>query len=740
MKPRSIEQLKYRPSQQGSVLIMAVILGTVLSLLVGSLMRIAVTEMRLNNSQQIYLEASYAAETMAEYGFAELQKRWERETNFSTTELRDDPLMIPASAAAFFSGTSLVYSDFELVGGNVPPGSWVYVDPSDPANQHDPQKGKRVFQRDVEVYAKAVSSDASLGTRTAHSAQVLAVREAPLFSHAVFYNMDLEFHPGPKMDMQGPVHSNGDIYLQAVDRLRFYSTVMANGNIYHGRMRDGAHDQSGNVLIKNADGDWVNIYKGGNRSNDSSYVDSRLGDDWREAATDRWDGNVGSSVHGVPKLNPIGVDDYVPDNPSTAADERRNSAFAVIEPQVSKLNPNYKGDSVQLEQLSYKAGLVLKVDKVFDLFSPGGYRYDLSAYNYQRASQLDPKSEPKLDIFGNLKTQSLPLDKVEDKLGKPLLTIERYAESSGAPTSGFYDRRQETAMDVVELDMSVLADLINNGETRTGSSDPWNGKYHLNPGSAIDWNGVVYVEMPFDASSSSRADKVMPADRNVALRIVNAQEVPNPSFAKATGYDEGFTLATNGQLYVKGHFNADGDPNTGSSTETDDALTSGSTEAPAALFADSITILSDNFDDTLSRESPSAREAEFTEVSAAIVTGLVPSVIGGGASKTSGGAHNLPRFLEDWDKKEFRYRGSLVALYESEAGINPMGSNHSNWYAPPKRNWGYNELFADGIYPPGSPNARDFRRTDFRFLTEAEYNAALLTLDGFDPGTSTRGQ
>jgi len=325
---------------------------------------------------------------------------------------------------------------------------------------------------------------------------------------------------------------------------------------------------------------------------------------------------------------------------------------------------------------------------------------------------------------------------VEQRIGKNLITVNRYAEDEdGDPAGGFYDRRQEQALDVIEMDVGVLAELVNDPEA--GGSDAWGGEYGLDPSTGVDWNGVVYVELPYDDSAASRPDKVMPADRDVALRLNNGSEVPNPDFASGSGFDPGFTLATNGQLYVKGHFNADGDPDTGSSTGTDDNSTFGSDEAPAALLADSITILSSAFDDTKTKESPNKRPATFNEVSAALVTGLVPGVKGTG--QQSGGAHNLPRFLEKWSGVEFRYRGSLVALYESEAGTNPMTSNHSSWYSPPRRNWGYNDLFADAIYPPGTPNARDFRRTDFRFLTEEEYASELASLDGFDAGTSQRG-
>lgn len=739
---KSSYSLKQRRSCQerrsGSTLILVIIMTAALSLTAASLLKFGSNERRLNKSNILHTRAQNAAEVMVEYGFAELKTRWRRQASFPNNALQSNPLVIPPTAKSFFDGDGILYDALELVGGNVPPGEWRYIDPDDPANLNDPQKGKLVFSRGVDIYGKAVINDPILGAKDAYCRQTLLVRDAPLFLHAVFYNMDLEFHPGPRMEMQGPVHANGDIYVQAIDRLRFHSTLNASGDIIYGFKGEGGDiTQTGSVYVKDGDGSWTSFYKGGNKNNTSSYYDSRMGDEWREKATNRWDGNVASAEHGVPKMNPVGISDYVPDDPETGANEKFNPAYALIEPLVSTDHDNYKGDQVQVQQFAYKAGLVFKVDKVSAPDAPGGYDYELSAYKYNREKQTDPTSPPQLKD-GLPKMQDLKLDKVEKKLGKPLLSISRYAEDgSGNPSGGFYDRRQEVGLDVIEMDVGLLAEMINEGEETGGNEDPWNGQYKLNPGTAVDWNGIVYVEMPFDKSSSSRADKVMPADRKVALRLNNGKEVPNPEFSKKSGYDEGFTLATNGQLYIKGHFNADGKSNTGSSTETDDGKTFGSDEATAAIYADAITILSDDFDESKTKKNPNKREASFTEVSAALVTGLLPSVPEGSAQ--SGGAHNLPRFLEDWGGVEFRYRGSLVALYESEAGIKPMNSGHSAWYRPPKRNWGYNELFGAGIYPPGTPNMRDFRRTNFQFLTLSEYLEALNKIDGYSPGDNAHG-
>jgi hypothetical protein len=43
--------------------------------------------------------------------------------------------------------------------------------------------------------------------------------------------------------------------------------------------------------------------------------------------------------------------------------------------------------------------------------------------------------------------------------------------------------------------------------------------------------------------------------------------------------------------------------------------------------------------------------------------------------------------------------------------------------------WGFNQLFADGIHPPGSPNSRSYRRVGFRDLTASEYQERLTAIN-----------
>lgn len=63
-------------------------------------------------------------------------------------------------------------------------------------------------------------------------------RLVPLFQFAAFYNKDLEILPGPAMTLEGPVHTNGDLYLNANTSLAIQGQVTTGGSLFRGRKND----------------------------------------------------------------------------------------------------------------------------------------------------------------------------------------------------------------------------------------------------------------------------------------------------------------------------------------------------------------------------------------------------------------------------------------------------------------------------------------------------------------------
>ncbi|MEP6903403.1 MAG: hypothetical protein ABJA66_16870, partial [Actinomycetota bacterium] len=83
----------------------------------------------------------------------------------------------------------------------------------------------------------------------------------PIFQFGIFYDDDLEFHPGPRFDFGGRVHANGNLFLTANTGLYFSSRVSAVGQVVTDVGRNGRpwSTWGENVWIKNSSGTYVKL-------------------------------------------------------------------------------------------------------------------------------------------------------------------------------------------------------------------------------------------------------------------------------------------------------------------------------------------------------------------------------------------------------------------------------------------------------------------------------------------------
>lgn len=224
-------------------------------------------------------------------------------------------------------------------------------------------------------------------------------------------------------------------------------------------------------------------------------------------------------------------------------------------------------------------------------------------------------------------------------------------------------------------------------------------------------NGNVQGKLP--SSSGIYPTIIYVADRrNVTtaqlpvVRVSNAAQLP-------ANNNYGFTLATQNPLYVWGNYNtqiASSGANAAAST------TNTANTVPAALLADSLTVLSSGFSDsetaTTYDNANSLFDASDMTINAAIVTGTMPTT-GTSDSTFSGGVHNLPRLLEDWSGKNLWLNTSILRLYDSTMATNqfrnPQGFNPAPvnaYYNPPTRHYNFDLNFLNSArVPPGIPTA-----------------------------------
>ncbi len=117
----------------------------------------------------------------------------------------------------------------------------------------------------------------------------------PIFQFAVFYENDLWAQPAYDMTIDGRVHVNGDMNLQASQRLMFTSRVSAAGEINHG-FPGGGSGPGGDVLFTDVSGNLVSTKEGsGWLENSDSH--------WHDSASGRWQGMVLDEAFGQGELN-----------------------------------------------------------------------------------------------------------------------------------------------------------------------------------------------------------------------------------------------------------------------------------------------------------------------------------------------------------------------------------------------------------------------------------------------------
>jgi hypothetical protein len=177
--------------------------------------------------------------------------------------------------------------------------------------------------------------------------------------------------------------------------------------------------------------------------------------------------------------------------------------------------------------------------------------------------------------------------------------------------------------------------------------------------------------------------------------------------------DSGLTIASENGVYVQGNYNA-----TSASANVEP-------NRPAAIIADSIVILSNNWMDARSFNFPNdmgGRPAVDTGYRFAMIAGKsVPFLRPTWATQTNwgsdGGVHNFLRMLEDWGGGgggEVFYRGSMVSLYTARQFVG-IFRDHDNVYDFPIRTFSFDTDFLDPTkLPPGTPMFRDVNTLRFR--------------------------
>jgi hypothetical protein len=241
------------------------------------------------------------------------------------------------------------------------------------------------------------------------------------------------------------------------------------------------------------------------------------------------------------------------------------------------------------------------------------------------------------------------------------------------------------------------------GVIPAGSAAPYSSGAGSSPQTAI----------PAANAGIARVNKVVLFRR--ALKLVNGGISGGVNNLPAAG----LTIASENPVYVQGNYNASAGNSSG--------LVINETHVPAAIVADAVTLLSNNWTDQRSFRYPNAaasRPASTTGYRFGAVAGKGLSFphCGGycGSSEflfgTDGGVGNFLRLLEDWNapNASVNYRGSLISLFISNQATGTFKYN-TNVYDYANRNFSFDtDFLTPELLPPGTPMFRDINTLKFR--------------------------
>ena len=289
----------------------------------------------------------------------------------------------------------------------------------------------------------------------------------------------------------------------------------------------------------------------------------------------------------------------------------------------------------------------------------------------------------------------------------------------------FSDRRgnrdtlgQETGEYGMEDFVNAGADGWPNGLHDPGEDVNGNGTLQTYGQTSVFPAGVAAGAAPLDGtalpwthvgrSSDGAADYTYLSRANPPLFFRRALKLVNGAGGNLPA--TGLTISSENPVYVQGDYNAGA------------GQTFGGTHVPAAIIADAVTLLSNNWSDWNSHDHPhrtGSRPATETWYRLAVGTGTslnFPRPAGAAEFGTDGGIPNVLRLLEDWTGTTINYRGSLGVLFTSRQGVGTFKCC-TNVYSAPTRNFTHDTDFFDlSLLPPHTPFLTDVNITGFQHV------------------------
>jgi len=558
-------------------------------------------------------------------------------------------------------------------------------------------------------YRYTVNSDAT-NTRGDVEARVGAeflVGYIPLFQFVAFYRDDLEILPGPTMNLMGRVHTNSNLYVNAVNNLNiidnpavgvFTVQVSAGGGVYRGRKDKSECTGTVSIdMLKDVVAPFGNLDpKNLNCSSGATRLAST-------AELANWQGSI--------------IDDI--------------GNIAIPEPDIIKV-----GTGIFWERADLR--IVLRLDQVDSL--PGAPPGPALPHSIEVQDATGARDEALTDVLHDFMTDAawnaansghrgtMPIF-YTDVPGcncapgveicqnavltcyAPTLPARPQGGGSGAYSdvmgaavgafdldyrrAGFYNHREQQWMLLLNVNIrDLIAWNTANGEPFFATTD--------------DSDGGLVIFLSVEGPDSEDIN-------NYGVRVFGSADIPIPGGIGVVADPTGVTVVTDQAMYVIGDYNRG-------------TAAGGLPRQPAALIGDSVNVLSSRFwrgatvatgcaadccSGNFCRDGQSAdslasvrRDAASTWINSAFLGGVDTTAVG----NYNGGLENYPRFHEDWGGMTLTYQGSFVSLGETEhtggdwCGTGGTTASGCNIYQAPNRNWNFDPAFNDvANLPPLTP-------------------------------------
>ncbi|MDD3149235.1 MAG: hypothetical protein PHV68_00215 [Candidatus Gastranaerophilales bacterium] len=335
--------------RNGAALLMVVILSTLLLLVVMSTSINAVSDMGLTNDEKIRTRLEFACLS----GLKRAKYKAGKAFNNGDLVFLEPYISFQGSSAddSGLTPTQRAFDDETFI----PNGSNDYYEFTYQSDEDNREITIRYAITEAQDWTKSQSFTAyqmnieaiafSEGYGWVGMSQDIVAKRTTLFMYQIFFQDELEILPGPNFNLNGLIHTNSDLYLNANNTLNIYTDSLTSaGEIHRGRLDSTAINGTVRISKDDEDGSLVTM---------TSSMDAD-NEDWIDIAQNAWGGtvrdkNLGATVLEVPDLQsfePGGYYDTNSDLKINVLAEGKTKSNTIYEITYNGVTNSYKSSDI----------------------------------------------------------------------------------------------------------------------------------------------------------------------------------------------------------------------------------------------------------------------------------------------------------------------------------------------------------------------------------------------------------